>query len=214
MIISPGGKGLKKGRIDWLLAGAAGLTLLMGTMAILSAVSGLPFADRVVRIHFTAVPIAVTLFFLAWSLNYQIYQDQWKKLYGFILLLLVAVLVIGTADRGSKSWFRLPFFSLQPSEICRVGLILVLANYLDKNSGRIKQLGTLLGAVALVSPVFVLIMLQPDFSALLVTFPTIVAMLYCGGASVAHLLTIMGYGAIVGGLTVLWTMIPLNPQWL
>ncbi|MFA6583587.1 MAG: FtsW/RodA/SpoVE family cell cycle protein, partial [Elusimicrobiaceae bacterium] len=100
------------------------------------------------------------------------------------------------------------------SEICRVGLILVLANYLDRNSGRIKQLGTLLGAVALVSPVFVLIMLQPDFSALLVTFPTIVAMLYCGGASVAHLLTIMGYGAIVGGLTVLWTMIPLNPQWL
>lgn len=214
MAFSPDRRELKKSRIDWSLLIAAVLLAIIGTISIFSSVNGLPFGDRVVHVHLTALPVAFILFLFGWSANYQLYQDQWKFVYGGIILLLLAVLVMGSTDRGSRSWFHLGPVSMQPSEICRVGLILVLANYLDKNAARIKQLGTFLGAVLLILPVFALIMLQPDFSALIVTFPTLVAMLYCGGASAAHLLSVMGFGAVVGALTVLWVLLPLYPDLL
>lgn len=205
---------LKKNRLDWALAVAAALLAAIGSVSILSSVSGLSFGEHVIRVHLTALPVGLMLFLFGWSAQYQIYQDQWKIFYGCILGLLVLVLVLGSTDRGSRSWFHLGPVSLQPSEVCRVGLILVLANYLDKNSARIKQLGTFLGAVLLIMPVFALIMLQPDFSALIVTFPTLVAMLYCGGASLAHLLSVIGFGAVTAALTVLWVLIPLYPDLL
>ncbi|MDD4004768.1 MAG: FtsW/RodA/SpoVE family cell cycle protein [Elusimicrobiaceae bacterium] len=205
---------LKKGRLDWILAATVAFIATIGTVAILSSVTGLPFGERVIHIHMMALPVAAILFLFGWSANYQIYQDQWKALYGLILGLLLAVLVLGSTDRGSRSWFHLGPISMQPSELCRVGLILVLANYLDRNAPRVKQLSTFLGAVLLILPVFALIMLQPDFSALIVTFPTLVAMLYCAGASLAHLFSVVGFGCVTGALTVLWTLIPLYPDWL
>jgi rod shape determining protein RodA len=134
--------------------------------------------------------------------------------YGFILLILTGVLVFGVIDKGSRSWYRLPFFSVQPSEFARVGIILVLANYLDKRIAKIKELPTVLGAFALCVPVFFLLIEQPDFSGILLTFPIAIVMLFAAGASVFHLFIILGYGFIAGLFPILWTMITLNPELL
>ena len=48
-------------------------------------------------------------------------------------LVLIAVLIIGTYQRGSRSWFTLPFFSIQPSEFCRVAIILIVSSFLSRN---------------------------------------------------------------------------------
>jgi len=207
-------KGLKKGRMDWSLLFAAFTLLLMGTLAIVSSTVSLPMHDRILRIHFTAIPLAAAMFLFGWSFNYQIYQDQWKVVYGVVLAALVGVLLFGVTDRGSKSWFRLPFFSIQPAELCRIGLILVFANYLDKNSARIREPLVALKALALTMPVFFLVMKQPDFSSTLVTFPVMIAMLFCAGANIFHLLVILGYGFLAGFFPIAWTFISLNPDWL
>ncbi|MCX5783763.1 MAG: rod shape-determining protein RodA, partial [Elusimicrobia bacterium] len=127
---------------------------------------------------------------------------------------LVAVLIFGAVDKGSRSWFRLPFFSVQPSEICRVALILVLANYLDKNFSDIRKPSVVMGALALVAPVFFLLMKQPDFSSMVTIFPVVIIMLYCAGANVFHLGAIVGYGFLTAFFPVAWTFISINPGWL
>jgi rod shape determining protein RodA len=163
-------------------------------------------------VQFLAVPIALAVFAAAWSLNYQIYQDQWKWVYGFLLVFLAGVLFLGVVDKGSRSWYRFSYFSLQPSEFARVGLILVLANFLDKRIGKIRELKTVLGAFSLCLPVFFLMIKQPDFSGILITFPIVLIMLFAAGASLFHMFIIFGYAFISGIFPILWTIIVLNPE--
>jgi rod shape determining protein RodA len=198
--------------MDWALFLGMLVLVSVGTIAVFSSVAVLPQQARIVRVQLLAIPFGLMAFSVAWSLNYQIYQDQWKYVYGFLLVFLAGVLIFGVVDKGSRSWYRLPFFSVQPSEFARIGLILVLANYLDKRIAKIRELPTVLGAFALCVPVFFLLIEQPDFSGILLTFPIAIIMLYTAGASVFHLFIIIGYGFISGLFPMLWTMITLNPE--
>lgn len=213
MIFTPEA-GLKKSRVDWALFFAALALLAIGTVAVFSSVAVLPQQARIIRVQLIAIPLALGVFAAAWSLNYQVYQDQWKWVYGLVLASLLGVLLFGVVDKGARSWYRLPFFSVQPSELARVGLILVLANFLDKRMGKIKELQTVLGAFALSLPVFLLLIKQPDFSAILLTFPVVLIMLFAAGASVFHLSIVVGYGLISGMFPILWSLISLNPELL
>ncbi|HNW43003.1 MAG TPA: FtsW/RodA/SpoVE family cell cycle protein [Elusimicrobiales bacterium] len=211
MIFTPQG-GLKKNRMDWVMLISVLILLAVGTMAVFSSVAALPQQARIIRVQFIAIPVGLAIFSAVWSLNYQIYQDQWKFVYGFLLVFLAGVLIVGVVDKGARSWYRLPFFSLQPSEFARVGIILVLANFLDKRIGKIRELKTVLGAFGLCMPVFFLLIKQPDFSAILITFPVVIVMLFAAGASLFHLSIILGYAFISGIFPILWTVIALNPE--
>ncbi len=213
-MITGASAGLRKNRMDWALFLAVLALLAIGTIAVFSSVAVLPQQARIIRTQLIAIPFGLIAFAAAWSLNYQVYQDQWKWVYGLLLAFLAGVLVFGVVDKGARSWYRLPFFSVQPSEFARLGLILVLANYLDKRIGKIRELQTVLGAFALCLPVFFLLIKQPDFSAILITFPVALIMLFASGASVFHLSIILGYAFISGLFPVLWTIIGLNPELL
>lgn len=213
MIFTPSA-GLKKGRMDWILFFSVLALLMLGTLAIFSSVAVLPQQARIIRTHLIAVPLGFMAFAAVWSLNYQIFQDQWKFVYGAALLILAGVLIFGVVDKGSRSWYRLPFFSVQPSEFARIGLILAVANYLDKRIARVREFPVVLGAIVLSLPVFLLLIKQPDFSAILITLPVILIMLFAAGASLFHLSVILGYSFISALFPVLWTVITLNPELL
>ncbi|KAF0126374.1 MAG: rod shape determining protein RodA [Elusimicrobia bacterium] len=204
--------GLKKGRMDWVILAAAAGLLFIGTLAVFSSVGVLASYERIVRTHLIAIPVALLFFSVAWSLNYQVYQDQWKFVYGLSLLFLAGVLFFGVMDKGSRSWYRLPFFSVQPSELARIGLIVALANYLDRRGGKMREFGSSLGALLLSIPFLLLLMKQPDFSAILTTFPVVLAMIFCAGGGVAHIAIIVGYAAVSALFPILWTLLAMSPE--
>lgn len=205
---------LYKSRIDWLLLGAMAGLVLLGALCIMSAVNAISFSNAVVRTHLIALPLGFVAFFAAWSFNYQIFDEQWKPLYGVIMALLIGVLLFGTYQRGSKSWFVLPFFSMQPAEICRVLTILVAAAFLDRQGRRIRDMRTLVLLGVLIVPIFGLIMLQPDFSSIVITFPALLALLYCAGVNVFYLGLVFAFAAVAGFFTVAWTYLYLHPSLL
>ncbi|GAB4010435.1 rod shape-determining protein RodA [Spirosoma sp. KCTC 42546] len=51
--------------------------------------------------------------------------------YGFMILLLILVLFLGSNINGSRSWFKFGSFTLQPAEFAKVATALALAKYLD-----------------------------------------------------------------------------------
>lgn len=205
---------LHKGLIDWFLFGAMAFLVILGALCIMSAVNAVDFSNAVVRTHIIALPLGFLAFFAAWSFNYQIFDEQWKPLYGIILALLIGVLLFGTYQRGSKSWFVFPFFSMQPAEICRVLTILAAAAFLDRQGRNMRDLRTLVWLGALIAPVFGLIMLQPDFSSIVITFPALLVLLYCAGVNVFYLALVFAFAAVAGFFTVAWTFLYLHPQWL
>ncbi len=204
--------GLKKGRMDWVMLAAAAGLLFIGTLAVFSSVGVLSSYERIVRTHLMAVPIALLFFSVAWSLNYQVYQDQWKFVYGISLVFLAGVLFFGVVDKGARSWYKLPFFSVQPSELARIGLIVALANYLDRRGGKMREFGGSLGALLLAFPFLLLLMKQPDFSGILTTLPVVLAMIFCAGGGVAHIAIIIGYAAVSALFPILWTLLSINPE--
>ncbi len=203
-----------RSRMDFILLGAMLALVVLGALCIMSAVNSMSWTHPVVRTHFVALPMGLLAFFIGRSFNYQIYDEQWKALYMFILLLLVGVLLFGSYQRGSRSWFVLPFFSMQPSEICRVATILVAAAFLDRRGRRIRDVTSVFYLCILLVPVFGLIMLQPDFSSVVVTLPSIIILLYCTGINVFYLWLIALLAGVAGFFTISWTYIYLHPELL
>ncbi len=201
-----------KNKTDWALFGAMTGLVLLGALCVMSAVNILSFSNAVVRTHLIALPIGFIAFLAASRFNYQIFNEQWKPLYGFILALLIGVLLFGTYQRGSKSWFVLPFFSFQPAELCRVLVLLVSAAFLDRQGRNISDTRTLILLGILVAPVFGLIMLQPDFSSIVITFPALLVLLYCAGVNVFYLALIAVFAAVAGFFTISWTYLYLHPD--
>lgn len=199
-------------RFDFILLGAMIALVIFGALCIMSAVNSVSFTNSVVRTHLIALPVGALAFFVGWSFNYQIYDEQWKALYVFILLLLVGVLLFGSYQRGSRSWFVLPFFSMQPSEICRVCTILVAAAFLDRRGRRIREVSSVFYLGVLLVPIFGLIMMQPDFSSVVVTLPALLVLLYCTGVNVFYLTLVALLAGVAGFFTISWTYIYLHPE--
>lgn len=192
-----------KSRVDWgLVAVVAGL-LVLGTVAVMSAASPLFYYGSILKRHFIALLLGTVLFIIGLGLNYQIYQDQARIVYGLVLLLMIAVLIVGSTQRGHKAWFQISFLTFQPAELARLGVILVLAAFLDARVRKIHEFSTLLLAAAIAGPVMALILKQPDFSSTLTFFPMLFAMLFCAGASVAHLAALTGFGAVAVAVPIL-----------
>lgn len=204
--------GAKKSRMDFILLFCTLALVFIGTIVVMSSVTASPQHFRIIRMQLIALPVAFSFFFIAWKFNYQICQDQWKFIYGFLLVFLAGVLFFGVMEKGARSWYRFGIFSVQPSEFARIGIILVLSNYLDKRINKIKEFKTVLGAFAICLPVFFLLMQQPDFSAIVVTFPVVILMLFMAGAGIFHLGIIIGYAFISGLFPVLWTIISLHRE--
>jgi rod shape determining protein RodA len=107
--------------------------------------------------------------------------------YGVAVLLLVAVLVVGTGPHGAKRWFNLGFMRFQPSEVAKVAAIMMLARYL---SGR-KVIGdSIRGVLAVFSILAVpalLVLYEPDMGTALVIAFVGFPMLYAAGLDTLYL---------------------------
>jgi rod shape determining protein RodA len=91
-------------------------------------------------------------------------------IYGAVMLLLVAVLVLGKEINGAKSWFELGGLSLQPSEFAKFATALALAGYLNTQRQDLTRLKVIIPAVAIIFLPALLIAFQPDMGSSVVFF--------------------------------------------
>ena len=120
-----------------------------------------------------------------------------KILFGcLILLILVLIPGIGTIRNGSRSWFGIGPFGIQPSEAAKLGLIIFTAKYLANN--KIKDIKTsVLPILLVVMLVFGLIMLQPDFGTGVIIVMSIVSLLFVSGVNMSFFIK-MGIIGLLG----------------
>jgi cell division protein FtsW len=106
------------------------------------------------------------------------------------LCLLLAVLLTGWGHTagGATRWLRLGSFTLQPSEIARLALILYLAYSMSKKQERIREFAIgFVPHVAVLMVLIVPIMLQPDFGSVVILMLIAGVMLFAGGVPLRHL---------------------------
>jgi rod shape determining protein RodA len=113
-------------------------------------------------------------------------------IYGITVLLLMAVLVIGTRVAGNQAWISIGGgFRLQPSEFAKFGTSLLLARYISNFNPKFRDLKSIAIAAAIVGFPLILILLQPDAGSALV-FLAFMFPMYREGLSGYFLLIFLG----------------------
>ena len=112
-------------------------------------------------------------------IDYHIYKKYYRLILGFCFILLILVLIpgLGVVRGGSRSWFNLGFFALQPSELFKIGIIIYGAVFIEKYYYKMKKLKYSLRLLMVVGLGFLLIMLQPDFGSGVVMVCSVIVMI-------------------------------------
>lgn len=149
--------------------------------------------------------VAVVAFIVATSFDYHWLKTLAWPVYVLQLGLLVLTLAIGDGVGGSARWVNIGPFTFQFSELAKILMIAVLANYLSSNQGKLDSLSTILGACVLVGPPLALVMLQPDLGTSLVFAAILAGMLWMSGASLRWLATLAAI--VVAMVPIAWTYV-------
>lgn len=125
--------------------------------------------------------------FLIMALVMSYFPEEWARLasvpvYVAVLLLLVAVEAVGQLGGGSQRWLELGFMRLQPSELMKPGIVLILAAFFHSMPvGMIGSWRALLVPAGIIAFPMALVLLQPDLgTSLAIAFGGVVVMFLAG----------------------------------
>ena len=149
--------------------------------------------------------IALIAFVVTTAFDYKWLKTLAWPLYLLQIGLLIGTLAIGHGVGGAARWISIGPFDFQFSELAKILMIVVLANYLGSRQGRLGSLTSILGACILVVPPWILVMLQPDLGTSLVMLAILAGMLFMSGASLRWLGGMAGL--VLASLPLVWNYV-------
>lgn len=96
------------------------------------------------------------------NLDYKFYDSFGFAFYGLFVLILIFVLLFGREVAGSRSWFEIGSFRLQPSEFTKFATALAVAKYLGTPNVKFSQLKTQIVSGIIIGVPLILVVLQGD----------------------------------------------------
>ncbi len=183
---------------DFLLFGTVVILCIFGIMMIRSAVAGNEnLADLASRqIIWVGVTIAVIL--VVGMVDYHYYSALSRPMYIATAVLLAVIFVIGKVSFGAKRWLDTGFFFIQPAELAKMIMILILADFFAKHRDDPKDLLWVLRSFILTASVVIWIYLQPSLSNSIVIFVLWAALVWLGGLPLKYL-ALFAVGAVLIG---------------
>jgi len=188
-------------RIDGPLMAALALTLALGLTVVYSA-SGGGSVDRVMGQGRNLLVAFLALWIFA-HIPPQTLMRLALPIYLVGLSLLIGVALFGEVRNGARRWLNLGFTSIQPSEIMKIGVPLVLAWYFHRREEAVRLRDFAIAAVILVVPVG-LIARQPDLGTALLIFAAGFFVIFLAGLSWKVIATLTALG--LAALPFLWSM--------
>lgn len=157
-------------------------------------------ALKYVKNQFLFFLIGLFLMKMISMVDYKFYYKNSNKILiiCFVLLILVLIPGVGSVRNGSRSWFGIGPFGIQPSEAAKIGLIIFVSKYLSNNESELKNIKRgVLPILGLTLLMFFIIMLQPDFGTGTILVMSIIGLLFVGGVSIKFFMRI-GLVGILG----------------
>ena len=149
------------------------------------------------------------LMYIVSKIDYKVYEKKANIILGICLLLLILVLIpgIGSVRNGSRSWFGIGPFGIQPSEAAKLAIIIFTSRYLCRSNKFLRSykqgVFPILGVAILC---FGLIMLQPDLGTGMVLMMSVIALLFIAGVNMKFFYSIAVLGCL--GICVLIAIAP------
>lgn len=205
-------------KVDYILLIAVITISLFGLFMIYSSSyvwAEYKFNDpyKFLKLQLIFLVVGYIIMMIVANIDYKKYLKGANIIFGVCFLLLILVLIpgIGTIRNGSRSWFGIGSFGIQPSEFTKLALIIFTSKYLTRNERNLKNIKSgVLPILTILILVFLLIMLQPDFGTGVVIVMTIVVLLFVSGVKMNFFIKLASLGLI--GIVALIIMAPYRLQ--
>ena len=174
-----------------LLITVGALMVYSSTRAALLAAGKDPLAK--VKLQLVWLLIALGPLLLAALVDYEKIASLAIPILGVVMLMLVFVLVISRVlpeygmTRGTGRWIDIGPIHLQPSELAKIAVILVLASFLAYREDEVDTLSLVSRSLLFVAVPAGLVFLQPDLGTTVTLFLIWLTMLFIAGAKLPHL---------------------------
>lgn len=187
--------------LDPTLLAALGALMLVGLVTLYSAASDHPgnFGGQLRNFA-----IAGTVMLVFAGLSPGVLLRLALPVYAFGVIALLAVLAFGVSVKGAQRWLDLGFTRVQPAEIMKLGVPLMLAWYFDRRAGAVRAIDFLAAFLLVIIPV-ALIARQPDLGTALLVLAAGFFVIFFAGLPWRWLI-----GLVVGALAALplvWTFL-------
>jgi rod shape determining protein RodA len=145
--------------------------------------------------------LGLAVMVLAAGFDYHKVMPYSKIIYGTILLLLLLVLLF-PARGGAHRWISMWLFDLQPSELAKLAVILLLATFISDRRMEISSNKEFLQALAIAAVPMVFIFVEPDLGVTLSILVIFVGMMLVGGARLRQIavLVVSASALVVAGI--------------
>ena len=184
------------------------LLSLFGTVMVSSAGYAYAYARYGDSLYFVKrqiiwLAVGFLVMYVASRISISFYKKYTPYAYGATLLLLVLVLLIGFVGNGAQRWISIGPLTIQPSELAKLTMIMMLARYFEDNSalatdrkGRRNALvfGTLIPGVIMLIPI-VLVMLQRHLSCIIILGTIGLLLIFSAGINPRYIYAFTGLGA-------------------
>ena len=185
---------------DWTIIICTLLLVGIGLTAIGSAThvnqEAIGFGSLVVKqlVFFLAnVAVVIGMQFI----DYHRLKGWGNIIYGITLLMLIAVMAVGTSALGAQRWIQLGPITIQPSEFSKLLMIICMAKMLEPRIGKLNTFKSLIWPVLYVGVPIALVFLQPDLGTSLVYIAIFVGMLFISGIKTRLIKIIAGTGLLL-----------------
>ncbi len=208
---------------DWVMLSATLLIISFGIMMIYSTTTAAgPLVLNLVALKqaIYAVVGLVLMGILA-RVDYRFLANWSWVIYSLALVLLLLIFVIGRETFGSTRWIDVGPVAVQPSELAKLVMVLVLASFLAERPRGRSNLFRFLVSLGLIGVPFGLVFLQPDLGTSLVLAAIWVALTLISGTRWKYLATLAALSVPAGLVAWLWLLRPyqiarvlvfLNPE--
>ncbi len=181
---------------DFWLFGTVVILTIFGVVMIRSAIAGNEnLADLTSRQTIWAV-ITIGVILVVGLVDYHYYAALSRPMYIATAALLAVIFVIGEVSFGARRWLDTGLFFIQPAELAKIIMVLVLADFFARHRDEPKNLRWVFRSFLLTASVVIWIYLQPSLSNSIVIFVVWFAMLWLGGLPTKYLV-IFGAAAII-----------------
>jgi rod shape determining protein RodA len=184
--------------IDWYMVALVLLNAALGCLMIYSGTHDLPGHVYLKQVFWVAV--SCFAFFIVLLVDYKVLVTYSPVLYLLGLGFLAGLMATGRLIGGARSWFRLAFIGVQPSELMKAVLILVLARLFAEFKRPYVTLSKAALAVGLTGLPMALVALQPDLGTAATYLPLLLAALLLAGLNRRTLVVLLAAALVLGFL--------------
>lgn len=187
--------------IDSILMSCILFALLVGLFVLYSA-SGQSF-DRI-NAQLVNIAIAISVMWLVANVQPQFMERMALPLYLLGVLLLIGVALFGDISHGARRWLDLGVIKIQPSELMRLAMPMMLAWFFSKRESTLRVIDFVIAFVILLIPVL-FILKQPDLGTSLLVSASGFFVIFLAGLSWKFM---VGGGIAIAALTpIFWSLL-------